>query len=145
MKLLLQYFIAPLLAATVALLGNYWLVTKPQLNKEYTKIGLDILLQKDAPIQLRNFAQQLLNDNSPVKLSESEKNEKLEFMLHNIPAGLPEGGIRTNGDLAALAALYVKWASEVRKLCPECVSEQYLREQFEVERRGFRSLANQAE
>lgn len=144
MKWFLQYLIAPLLAATVALLGNYWLVTKPQLSKEYTRMGLDILLQKDASTELRSFAQQLLNDNSPVKLTESEKTKKLAFMLRNIPAGLPEEGVKTNGDLAALAALYIKWARDVRELCPECVSEEYLREQFEIERREFKALASQS-
>lgn len=78
------------------------------------------------------------------ELTESEKTKKLAFMLRNIPAGFPEEGIKTNGDVAALAALYIKWARDVRELCPKCVSEKYLREQFEIERREFKALASQS-
>ncbi len=50
MKWLFQYIGAPFSAALVALLGSYWLLTKPQLSKDYTRLGVDILLKRDAPI-----------------------------------------------------------------------------------------------
>ncbi len=71
MKWFSQYLVAPLLAAVFVTAGNYWFVIRPALQQEYTKIGLDILLQKDAPAHLRSYAEELLSENSPVILSTS--------------------------------------------------------------------------
>jgi hypothetical protein len=139
MKWLLQYFGAPLLAAIVALYGNYLLVQKPLLNKEYTKLGLDIMLQKDAPFYLRRFGQELLNQNSPVELPESEREEKLEELLRNIPSAV-FGETITAGDLTAAVMAFSMWTSEVRALCEECINEGEFKKNYAAAKKEILSI-----
>jgi len=108
-------------------------------------MGLDILRQQDAPKYIQAYAQQLLKENSPIKLSKSERDEKLDFLLNHIPivpAKVEGEEIKTWGDLSALAMMYVKWSRDVQDLCPECVSEEVFKERYKESKREFRSLVD---
>jgi len=143
-KWFLQYFGAPLLAAVVALYGNYLFVQKPLLNKEYTKIGLDLMLNSEAPESIRKFGQELLNQNSPLKLSPSEKEDKLSQLLKNVPKPvLPESTL-TNGDLFAGFIALASWVKEVEALCESCVNEKVFLEKFNVEKKNLLDMENQS-
>ncbi len=133
MKWFIQYFLAPFIAALITLVGNYYLVVKPQLSKDYTKISLDILKEEDVPRHMKKYAQELLKENSPIELTKSEKGERLEFLLSNIPVmpvDLPREEFQKTGDLVALAMMYLDWSREIKNLCSDCVSVDQFTERF---------------
>lgn len=143
MKWFLQYFGSPLLAAVVALYGNYLFVQKPLLNKEYTKIGLDLMLNSEAPENLRKYGQELLELNSPLKLSPSEKESKLRELLSNIPKPVFSDSQITNGDLFAGFVALAVWVKEVEALCESCVNEEVFRESFRKQKNNLLAMESQ--
>jgi len=130
-KWFLQYFLAPLSAAALALLGNYYLYQKPEINKEYTKMGVDIVLQEKSPMYMRKYAHKLIEANSPIKIPESEKQEKLEKLLKNIPVNLRHIETLTNKELLAEHLVLIRWSVQVRSLCPECVNKDIFQKDYE--------------
>lgn len=142
MKTLLQYFVAPLTAAALALIGNYYLVQKPMLNKDYTQIGTEILLNKDAPAHLHRYATDLVAANSPIALPDAEKHKELERLFNNIPYRGYEHG-KTFRDITAEYIALVGWLSSVRALCPECINPELAQEKVEGVKAEMRQLRGQ--
>lgn len=130
MKWVLQYFAAPLLAAGFALIGNYYLVQKPLLSKDYTKIGSDILLKDDAPIYLQEYADKLLRMNSPIPVPSDELSAKLDTLFHNVPKGEPSENLSALEALALLK-VFLDWFREVEALCPECINQELFHSRYE--------------
>lgn len=131
MKWFLQYFLSPILAAVLAIAGNYYLVGKPDIQKEYTKLGVDIVMKKDSPMFMRKYGYALINDNSPVNLSEPARQERLESLMKNIPVDLDPVDHMTMDEAAARLIVLTKWAAEVRAVCDGCVNKKLFQKQYE--------------
>ncbi|VXC90686.1 conserved hypothetical protein [Pseudomonas sp. 8Z] len=124
MKWIAEHFLSPLLAAALALAGNYYFFHMPELNKEYTQMGVQIVLEKDSPMHMRKFGYQLIQENSPIKIPDAEKQERLESLLKNIPANFDSAEGMTFGESFARLVVYTRWAAEVRNLCETCISKE---------------------
>ncbi|MCW3150616.1 hypothetical protein N8H22_18570 [Stutzerimonas stutzeri] len=124
MKWMAEHFLSPLLAAVVALVGNYYLFHKPVLSKDYTQIGVQIVMEKDSPTYMRKFGYQLIQENSPIKIPDAEKEEMLDKLLRSIPANFDSAEGMTFGESFARLIVYTRWAAEVRSLCEACISKE---------------------
>ena len=129
MKWFTQFILSPLIAATLAIWGNYQFVHKDEMKKEYTKIGIDILLRENAPETVKALGKTMLEQNSPVRLSEAEKEGRLQHLIKNIPFEKMQKGA-TWGDLFAHYGVIGKWAVEVSSVCPECINKELFDKQF---------------
>ncbi len=141
-KWALQYFVSPVLAAVLAVAGNYYLVERPSLKKEYTKLGVDILLDRNAPSYMQKYAQELLQTNSPIAVSAIDKQKRLDELLHNIPANTSKPSNVTYGEALAQFAVLLQWVRDVQAVCPECISKSEFEKRFEQKLREIKELAS---
>jgi len=122
MKWLLQYWLSPLAAASLALAGNYYLIHQPSLSKDYTKIGTDILLNQNAPMHLQKYAKNLLIENSPVELPDADRLKRINELFKSIPITPQLDRSTTIGQGAARLIIITNWANKVHALCPDCLN-----------------------
>ncbi len=130
MKWLAQYFISPLIAAGVAIWGNYYFLHKNEMKKEYTKLGVDILLRENAPEPVRALGRMMIEQNSPVRLSGAEKEAKLHELMKNIPFSQDLEKETTWGDIAARYGVMTEWVTKVSEVCPECINKSQFNTRF---------------
>ena len=130
MKWFAQYFLSPLFAASLAVWGNYYFIQKDQLEKEYTKIGVDILLQKNSPEHIKNLGNFLIEKNSPISLGEAEKNANLKKLTHNIPYKSLFEGTPSYGDFIVGYTILASWAKKVSFVCPDCINQSEFDREF---------------
>ena len=140
MKWFFQYLFSPIFAAALALAGNYYLIEKPSLEKEYTKIGVDIMLNKQAPSYMRKYAGKLLEGNSPVAIEGIDSGQKLDVLIHNIPATLSHEKGMTIGEILARYMVLSRWISDVKEVCENCINEKLFNQAYKQEKEILNNL-----
>jgi hypothetical protein len=94
-------------------------------------MGVDIVLKENIPMHMKKYGYELIGQNSPIKISDAEKQEKLETLLKNIPANLSPATTMTVGESFSQLLVYTRWAAEVKKLCPECINQEIFNKEYE--------------
>jgi len=82
-------------------------------------------------MHMKRYGYELIGQNSPIKITDAEKQERLEHLLKNIPANLTPPATMTVGESFSQLLVYTRWASEVEELCPECINTDIFNKEYE--------------
>lgn len=142
----LEHFLSPLLAASLALVGNYYLIERPDLQKEYKAIGTSIMLNEMASPEMKEYGLALINTEAPenVKLSEDEKQTKLKQLMNSIP--YKEMTIDQNltwAEAVMWQSVTINWVRDVISVCSSCVDEILFDENYSIQLKKLNEVYSQ--
>jgi len=135
-KELLKNLLVSLVSAIVALVGNYYFIAKPNIEVDYIKIAAEILAKKEAPLYLKDYVIERMNEHSSVKIDNSTEN--INELLKNIPARVEYSENTTYGDITIELIVLKDWVSKIQAKCPECINKELFESEYQKVRQELK-------